>query len=70
MIKIIESTVLELYSYTYNKLYNKENIFESQHLKNLGPDALNLKFSVNYFLKHQKITSIKMKKGIQLKVKK
>ena len=44
----------DIRKFGFVKLYNKENIFESQHLKNLGPDALNLKFSVNYFLKHQK----------------
>ena len=44
----------DIRKFGFIKLYNKENIFESQHLNSLGPDALNFKFSVNYFLKHQK----------------
>ncbi len=44
----------DIRKFGFIKIYSKEEVFLSKHLKNLGPDPLSKDFSLRYFSKHLK----------------
>ncbi len=42
----------DIRKFGFIKIYKKEEVFISFHIKNLGPEPLSLDFSIEYFLKH------------------